>query len=127
MPSNCICRNYKSYRSTIKGIVAPVMSFDECVNCHPERTALNNLKNSNFEYSSTGLQDLMQKDLSYNENLTKLKNLKKRNETLLFLHVHHKLKKVIGKEYSIEDAAFEITNKNKEKYQKICMYIQEEE
>ena len=123
---NCICDKYKSYRSTIKGICAPMMSLKDCVNCSKERSTLNSLMWSSLPHNSEGLHQLMEKELTFEtvfNDLQKLESSRIR-KAALFLNVFHKTGRNINDEdYSLEQAAQDILDKNLKLYRSCEKYL----
>lgn len=123
---NCICDNYVPYRSTIKGICAPMMPMEDCVNCSKERSTLNSLLWSSLPYTSEGLYQLMEEDLTLEVILSGLQKLEdsRIHKTALFLNVFHKTGRNINDDnYPLEQAAQDILDKNTELYQSCEKYL----
>ncbi|CAM0107943.1 hypothetical protein VPH166E361_0078 [Vibrio phage 166E36-1] len=123
---NCICDNYIPYRSTIKGVCAPMMPMEDCVNCSKERSKLNSLWWSSLPYNSEGLYQLMGKDLTFETILNDLQKFESSRirKAALFLNVFHKTGRNINDEdYSLEQAAQDILEKNTKLYQSCEKYL----
>ena len=123
---NCICDNYVPYRSTIKGVCAPMMPMEDCVNCRKERSTLNTLQYSQLPFTVEGLNILMEESLAYEKVLANLENIKTniRRGRALFLYIHHQTGRNIDDEdYSLEQAAQDILDKNITLYQSCEKYL----
>ncbi|PSV00879.1 hypothetical protein [Photobacterium kishitanii] len=122
----CICDDYLSYHSTVRGIVAALMQKDECVNCYAVRRALNALKYSDYDYNREGLLGQWSTRLNIDDVLSKLKtNSDKRGvgDRVLFLNVFHGTGKILSSDYSLEDAASDIVEKNHLMMERIAKYL----
>ena len=123
---HCICDNYIPYRSTIKGICAPMMPMEDCVNCRKERFTLGTLQHSQLPFTVESLNTLMYGGLTYELVLDHLEQLKTkvRGGSTLFLHIHRQTGRNINDEgYSLEQAARDILEKNTKLHQSCEKYL----
>jgi hypothetical protein len=99
-----------------------MMPMEDCVNCSKERSILNHLWWSSFPYTPDGLHQLMGKELNLLSITSGLKRLKVNQ--VLFLHVFHETGRNINDEnYSIEQAAKDILDKNLKLFQSCEKYL----
>tara|TARA_Y100001963_G_scaffold66701_2_gene92955 strand:- start:26259 stop:26594 length:336 start_codon:yes stop_codon:yes gene_type:complete len=103
-----------------------MMPMEDCVNCRKERSTLNTLQYSQLPFNVEGLGVLMEKDLTFETILNDLQKLKSSQirKTALFLHIHHQTGRNINDEdYSLEQAAQDILDKNISLYQSCEKYL----
>tara|TARA_B100001105_G_scaffold119371_1_gene95625 strand:- start:2226 stop:2552 length:327 start_codon:yes stop_codon:yes gene_type:complete len=103
-----------------------MMPMEDCVNCSKERSKLNSLWWSSFPFTPEGLYQRYEDDLDYNLILGVLKNLQsnKLRKSELFLKVFHETDRNINDEdYSLEQAAQDISDKNIKLYQSCEKYL----
>lgn len=119
----CICDSYVSYGSTQKGIRAPMMAADECVNCAAIRSKLQSLALSGCQYTRDGLYELFAPELNISSELDKLKSISDCSDAALFLYVFHEIKLNVRDASSLEDVAAKIVAKRKDFFAKVAEYL----
>ena len=103
-----------------------MMPMEDCVNCSEGRSTLNSLWWSGLPYNSEGLYQLMEKALTFETILYNLRELESSTlrKSELFLKVFHETGRNINDEdYSLEQAAQDISDKNIKLYQSCEKYL----